>query len=220
MANQEAVHPGVPEVRPARALVSGSMTEGISGGVAAVLAIIGLAGVFPDYLAGVATVAVGAALFSEGGSVTARMTSLLPGRAVERESIGLGVAFQTLGGMAGIVLGILALIGVVTTVLIPAAIVAFGATLLVSGGVMSSLNSMEIDLSEGAEPFKQVAKDAVAAAGGVQMLVGLAAITLGILALTGIRPPVLSLVALLIIGASDFMNATAVSAKLTSVFGR
>lgn len=221
MANQEAVHPGVPEVRPSRVAVSGSMSEGISGGVAAVLSIIGLAGFFPDILAGVATVAVGAALLSEGGSVTARLSGVFPSsQALARENLGLGVTVETLGGLAGIVLGILALIRVVPLVLIPAAIVAFGGTMLVSSGIMASLNSMEIDLSDEAEPYKQVAKDAVTAAGGAQMLIGLAAVTLGILALTEIRPAILSLVALLGIGFSDFINATAVSAKLSAVFGR
>jgi hypothetical protein len=55
---------------------------------------------------------------------------------------------------------------------------------------------------------------------GTQVLVGLAAGVLGILALIGIAPTVLVLVGLLAIGASLILSGSAVGTRLISMFRR
>ncbi len=58
------------------------------------------------------------------------------------------------------------------------------------------------------------------AASGTQMLIGIATIVLGILALIGIDPVTLSLVGLLATGASILFSGSAVSSRMLSVLRR
>ncbi len=52
------------------------------------------------------------------------------------------------------------------------------------------------------------------------MLVGIAAVVLGIIALVGIDPVLVTLVALLVVGASVLFSGTAVSSRMASVMRR
>ncbi len=78
--------------------------------------------------------------------------------------------------------------------------------------------SLKIEISGAHETARHVADEAMTAAGGVQALIGLASILLGILALIGLNPGVLSLVALLAIGTAILLSGTAVSGKMLSMF--
>src|SRR5581483_6446077 len=56
----------------ARILAGGSMIEGIAGLVGLVLAIIGLAELYPFYMLAIATIAIGVAFLFEGGAIAVR----------------------------------------------------------------------------------------------------------------------------------------------------
>ena len=64
-------------IRSFETLAGGSAVEAAGGLGAAILGILGLAGVFPGYLEAVATIALGVALFAEGGAVAARYRRVL-----------------------------------------------------------------------------------------------------------------------------------------------
>ncbi len=218
---QQAYHGDMPqETLTAKTVRSGSLAEGIAGGAGIVLAIIGLANILPHVMIPISTIALGAALLFEGGAVTARFTDLLEkmgtGR-VEISELGVGLTTELVGGLAGIVMGILALLNVSPTVLLPVAAIVFGVTLLFGSTVTARLNSLHISRSGEHEAFREVAQEAVSAAAGVQLLLGLVAITLGILALVGMSPVVMNLIALLCIGFSDLLSGTALSARMLSM---
>jgi hypothetical protein len=131
---------------------------------------------------------------------------------MEAMEIGTGVTTEFAGGLAGIVLGILALIGLVPMVLIPCAVIVFGATFILSSGLTNRLSYIE-----NYSRSQQLSREAVEASSGVQVLVGMAGITLGILALIGFAPMVLSLVGILAIAVGGSLSSAALTSRLWNV---
>ncbi len=198
----------------------GSMTEAICGAATAVLAIIGLAGTLPGYMASVATIAFGVALLAQGGAIAARYAHLLRDTATQEwethAEAGGGLGAEMLAGAAGVVLGILGLLGIGTATLIPIAVIVFGGALLLGSGAAVDLGSA----GPGTSSFAHVARQATVAASGAQVLLGIAAIVLGIIALVGIDPLLVTLVALVIVGASVLLSGAAISSRMASVLRR
>lgn len=99
--------------------------EAIAGVGAIILAILGLTQILPRYMAAIGTVVVGAALV-EGSALgvrSRRVSSALQGQP----------SAEVLAGAAGVVLGVLALLGMSELVLLPVAVIVFGASLLIAG---------------------------------------------------------------------------------------
>lgn len=202
-------------------LAGGSLVEAIGGVAAVVLAIVGLGsltqGLFPVYMGSIAAIALGVALVFEGGAIMARYQRLWVESGGEHRTtteLGGGMTVEVLGGLAGAVLGILALLGLLPVTLIAVAAVVFGCTLLLGSGATSRLNHLWLS-HHGYHPTAQrISREAVLAASGAQVLVGLAGAVLGILALIGIYPLTLSLVALLCMGGSVLLSGAAVGGRM------
>ncbi len=104
------------------------------------------------------------------------------------------MSVEFLAGMAGIVLGILALFVTAANYLLAPAVIVFGAAMLLSTRTLSRLSWMEASSNTaGSQEF-------VAGATGGHLLIGLAAIVLGILALVGLSPIILIDVAFICLG--------------------
>lgn len=197
-----------------RVAMGNTMAEAVVGLGSIAIAIIGLANVYPWLLAAVATIALGAAFVFEAGDVGRRFSNL-----AAEDTTGVPEASNAWGGMsagfvagcAGIALGILAILGVVPHTLIPVAIIVYGATLVMDSTTQSSLSEMESQRF-GARSFsQQIARESASTLSSMQVLVGLGAITLGILAIIKIVPETLSLVALLALAAAVLMAGSLVS---------
>lgn len=196
-----------------------SLAEGITGAAAVGLSIVGLVNIVPNWMMPIATLALGCALLFEGGAIAARFTDLMTVTARRRydvSELGSGMTAEVIGGLGGIILGILALLKIHPMVLVPSAVVLFGVTLLFSSTVSARLNAVEISKAPENETFREIAREAVFASSSVQLLFGIAAITLGILALVGINPTALSLVGLLGVGFSNLLNGTAIRTRMLS----
>lgn len=199
--------------KSAKVAATGSMVEGIAGLGAVVLTIIGLAGVLSGLLAYIATIAIGVALLFQGGAIAARFSSLpveLSGDRVESVQLGGGMTVEFLSGLTGVVLGILALVGMAPLVLAAIAAIVFGGALVFGAGAAASLNSLEVTRLSGPTMYQQTAREVVSATAGMQVFVGLGSITLGILALLGMAPLILVLVAMLALGASVLLSSAAI----------
>lgn len=215
--------PAVPErqeVRKSTEVIASASTAGALGGAgAAVLCIIALAGILPQYLMPIAAIVLGGAFILEGAGIGARVAKLVHqtyGSEYGKLSLGGGAGVEFIGGAAGVVLGILALVGFVPEVLMGCAVIALGATALLSVGTMTRLNHFTIR-SSGAHPTAQEAAGyAVVATANAQALVGVGAIVLGILALIGLAPMVLNLVGLLALGGGLLLGGSAVAGKMFS----
>jgi len=201
--------------RSMQVVTAGSVVEAIGGVGAVVLAILGLAGVAPQAMIGVSIVAVGAALLFASGAMASRYSAFaakVGGRPVDEAEFGGGVGAEFLTGAAGVVLGVLVLLGIAPITLASVAVIAFGAGMLLSTGATSAANT----LGE-AFPYDRrvrMAREAVQGAAGVQALVGIGASILGILALLGIAPFTLLLVSLLGLGGGILISASAVSGRM------
>lgn len=209
------------ELRSAQAVTIGSIGEALGGVGAAAVAIIALAGVKPEILLGVAIIAAGAALILEGGAIASRFTTLLHETSdskVETTEISGGVTGEFIGGVTGVVLGILMLLNIYPLILASISVIVFGGTLLIGSGTTSRMNSLVMEHNQSSQFTRKVTREAVEAAAGVQILIGIGAVVLGILGLTGIDPLILSLVGVLSIGAADLISGSAVSGRLMGVF--
>lgn len=198
--------------KTAGVMLGGSTAEAIAGAAAAVLAVLGLLGLLTTTMAAIATIAVGAAFMIEGGSIAARMSRMHNG--ARYSTVGGGMTVETLGGATGVVLGVLALIGIEPWTLMPIAAIVIGGSLRIGAGAADQIESMVHQHSPGGESLHQ----AVNVSSGARVLVGVGAGTLGILALVGISDPVaLTLVALLALGAAEFLFGSALGARMAKV---
>ncbi|HTG02390.1 MAG TPA: hypothetical protein VK654_17545 [Nitrospirota bacterium] len=199
---------------------SGSLAEGIAGGAGVALAILGLANIMPHYMIPVSTIALSIAFVFEGGAVAGRFTKLLTESTRGRydvSGLGSGMTAEVIGGIAGIILGILTLLNISPAVLMPAAAVTFGGMLIFSSGISARIDELIIGRMTEDDVFKDVAREAISAAAGVQMLFGITAVTLGILSLVGIAPMLLNLVALLGVGLANLLSGSAISSRMLGI---
>jgi hypothetical protein len=208
-------------------ITGGSGMEILMGVGIIVLAILGLVKVAPTVTLSVAAIAVGAALILQGTTIAGEFKALLrqtsEGKMGNATFGGGGVGKELLGGLAGIGLGISALVGLIPYMLLPIAAIVLGCTFLASSITISRLYKMMVEISSNTDTSKKVADAAISDANGVEVLVGLAAITLGIVELftgaaTAVGATTIILVAFLILGVGTFLTSLSLNGHtLTSV---
>lgn len=194
----------------------GGFVDALGGIAAIVLAIIGLSGVKPEMLVSISTIVFGAALLIQGGAMLSEFAEVeAPESAVSASGGSISALF--LVGIAGIVLGVLALLGLHAVVLTAVAAIAFGVALLVSSsGVWHLLTSRSVALrfQTHSPMVRVVASEVAGGSAGLQAMAGLAVIVLGLLAVCGLYTVPLTLIALLISGASILLTGTTLSATM------
>ena len=114
---------------------------------------------------------------------------------------------DAIGGIATIVLAIIALAGTYPVILLSIAVIVFGATLLIQGGTLAS-EYESIMFPAGAT---SVSPEQFSVGGlGTLFLVGVAGIVLGILALVGIEAETLTAIAVIAFGASLLLSSNSI----------
>ena len=211
------------ERRTVETLLGGTVGGGIIAVAGVVLAIIGLSGTYPRWLLGAATIAVGISFLIEGAAIASRLSELVhestKGR-VEMSELGSGVTGETLAGIVGIVLGVLGSLNVYPEALLPVAAIVYGAGLILGAGANVRINELIVVHREDEAAARFAIRQAVLATTGLQVFVGLAAVTLGIIALASAYPITLSLVAMLIVAGAFVLSNTAIAGRLLSVLRR
>ncbi len=201
----------------------GAFVDAIGGLATIVLAIVALAGVASTTIVAIATIVFGAALLIHGGAVLSEFahTMYTPGYAAGTgtstsvaEFGGGTLSALFLAGATGIVLGVLDLLGIASGILAAISLIVFGSALLLSSGSTHSLQKMKSglqtsDVSRGGNEI--VASEMASGSAAAQALAGLAAIVLGILAVTGIRTGVLTMAGLIVVGASILLTGSALA---------
>jgi hypothetical protein len=200
-------------------LAGGSETEEIiSAGVLA-LAIVGLSGVLSPLMLAIATLIFGVGLLFQGGVMGYRFKTIASdtgGGTKGKVEIGGGVTGGLIGGGAGVVFGILGILGVYPMVLLPIAAIAFGVSMVLEGAALSRVNKLELSQTCDIEQPRHIGRTAVRSSVGMQIFLGLGAVALGVIALAGILPVVLPLVAMLAVAFSGLVSGTAVSGRMLS----
>lgn len=187
--------------------------EALLGIGVAVLGILGLIGVLPAYMAAISAIAIGTAFLVESGvfAAASSKTRAIPGQQ-KKGRIVLGGVTQALVGAAGIILGILALIGMAPAILLSIAAMVLGAGLLVSS--LSVAETEELAPTSDRADVERATAASVDTSVGARTIVGVGAIVLGLLALIGLTPATLILVAMLALGTAAFLTGTSMSAKM------
>jgi hypothetical protein len=208
--------------RYAETAAYGGLIDALGGIATIVLAIIGLTAFDPLGMAGIATIVFGAALLVQGGTILSEYArNLLPSDTL-MDTSGLhseGLSALLLAGAAGIVLGVLALLGIASIQLTAVAVIAFASALLLSSSSVRQLYLLESQTSQ-AMPTRSVnellAGQMASGSAGVQLLAGLATLVLGILAIAGYQPLLLTLAALLVLGVTVLLTGGTLSGMLMS----
>lgn len=180
-----------------------------------VLSILGLAAVSPGVLTSVAAIVVGVGLLIEAantGIEFSRVTNQAGQTGVAQSGeLGADVSVELMAGVAGVVLGVLALIGAGSVMhLLPAALIVYGGALLLAGFSATTVTGMQAIPGSGTLTMQSD----LAPARGLQVLVGVAAIVLGILAFVLSAGATLLIVGFLVVGAA----LLATSANFTQSF--
>jgi hypothetical protein len=179
----------------------GLLTEGTAGVAVIVLAVIALAGVSAHVLASIAAIVIGVGLMVQAFNSAAERAKAMTRdtAAAQMTEFGSEVLVDFVSGLAGIVLGILALVGTGATHLLPAALIIYGGGLLMSGAVGAR--------SPGSFT-----------ASAMEVLLGLAAIVLGILSVLMAGSPVLVLVGFLVVGTALLLVSATFSGAVLQFF--
>jgi hypothetical protein len=205
------------ETGAAEASAYGGFVDALGGIATIVLAIIALSGTNADILLPIATIVFGAALLIQGGAMLSEFAQTEATADASAGASGAGLSSLFLVGVAGIVLGVLALLGVHPLMLTSAATIAFGGALVVSASAVWQLLTMQSVAARfpaRGSMLSVVASDVAAGSSGMQGMAGLAVIVLGILAVSGTASLTLTLVALLVAGAALVMTGSTLSGTM------
>lgn len=201
---------------------AGSLIEAVGGLAVVVLAIIGLAQGDTRFVVSIATIVVGAALIGQGGALAAeysRLLSMTAGGTVGAVDFGGGMTVEMLAGGTAIVLGILGLAGFNPALLLPAAVIGVGASLILTSGGYQRLNALKAQAAGLPDVAQRVAQAAVGGTIAAQILAGGAAIVLGILAYTvTAHAALLTLIGLLVLGAAVAVSGPAFTGRVLQLF--
>jgi hypothetical protein len=191
----------------------GSTAEAVGGAAAVVLGILGLLGLLPITFDAIAAIALGMAMLLGGAALSRRYSAATPTSSMSRarQEVAGALGLQAIAGIAGIVLGILALLRVDPLILLSVSAIVLGAALIAAGGGTARLAR--------SARWLRGESDAAYATSGWETLVGIGAVVLGILALTGHDPLTLTLISMLSIGAAVLVGGTVLTARLFNLFG-
>jgi hypothetical protein len=197
----------------------GLLTEGAAGIAVIVLAIIALAGVSPEALTSIAAIVIGVGLMVQAFNSAAEHSKMMnanAGTSTHAAEFGGDVMVDCMCGLTGIVLGILALVGMNAAHLLPPALIVFGGALLVSGAM--AVRPRTLSVSGPGSEAAVVRYQGSPAAGGMEILIGLAAVVLGILSLLMTGAWVLVLVGFIAVGAAMLLVSATFSGAVMRLF--
>jgi len=195
-----------------------------AGGIASVvLAVVGLAGTASETMVAIAVIIFGAALLIQGGTLLSEYARIMfpsgSGSAAAGEFGGGSLSAVFLAGAAGIVLGILALLGLSPPILTAAAIIAFGAALVLSSNSVWHLHMLKRSALTARKEVggnEILANEMAFGSASLQALAGLAGVVLGIIGLAGSHTVTLTLIALLALGGTLILTGSTLSATVMS----
>jgi len=193
----------------------GLLTEGAAGIAIIVLSVIALAGTASGVLASIVTIVTGVGLIVQAFNSAAE-NSRIAANAVPVPDLGGEMMVDCLAGITGIVLGVLALVGVNAPYLVPSALIVFGGALLLSGALGMRPKGAQVMTPAG--PTQAATYQGSAATGGMEILIGIAVIVLGILSLIFMGSWVLVLVGFIAVGAALLMVSATFSGTVMRLF--
>ncbi len=210
----------IPEKKVFEMALGRSMAGTIGGLIAVILSILGLARIYPILMLSITTIVVGVTLLFKGLAIAAEYSKILThtsGTPVGRTEINGGISVEMLAGVTGIVLGVLSLLDIQQGILEPVAAIVFGSALALGTGVLSRLNSLKMSILGIDSNSQKILEDIVTNASGIQLMIGMSAVVLGILGLIGMAPLTLTLIAMLAVGVAILISGSSLTAKILAM---
>lgn len=206
---------------------TGTIAEAAGSIAVIVLSIIGLAQeTASTTIVAVTTIVLGAALLAEGGALAgefARLTMLSGEPIGTADNVLGGMSLQVACGGVALVLGILSLLAVSVATLPAAAAILVGGAMMLTAGTIPQMRQLRAMTSGTSEIALLIGRSSMSGMAGAQFLCGVAAIVLGILALSSASTETgrtLVLVGFLIIGGAMTIGVTAMSGNFLRFFTR
>jgi len=188
----------------------GFWMEAVLAAAATFSAVLGLFGIGRGYTM------PGAAILLASGLLVASWARRFAAHARTRETgmaeVGALSAEYLMGGPA-FILGTLAMVGIVPTVLTAVAVLLFGVGWMFGGTEVARQGNISMIYPSPHPPEQEVLRG-LRIVTAIEMLAGIAAIILGILALVGKSPTVLLLIGLLALAATELMGAATVAWRM------
>lgn len=202
-------------------MAAGSTIEMIAGAAAIVLTALALAQFIPHFLLKIAIIVVGAGLFLRGMAVAAEFSRLVRqsgGKVTTGASPSGGASTELVAGAVGIVLGVLALLGVVPQVLAPVALVILAIGLMMNGVTDARISKLRLAVTGVVGPSREASITAAWADSSTQMLTGVGALVLGALALLGFNPWILTIIGILALGTVEMLAGGGLTSRVFGIF--
>ena len=143
---------------------TGSTVEAGAAIAVVVLAIIGLARADTGFMTSIATIVLGTALLLYGATIAAgysKLLTMVTGGTLGAVELGGGMTVEILAGGSAIVLGILGLIGFSPEILLPCAVMAVGAALILSASGVQRLSTLRVEAAGLSEMAQNISQSAV-----------------------------------------------------------
>ena len=213
----------------ALAVVAAGSTLKTAGGVAvAILAVLALVGVLPGILLPIAGIVFGVAMLFEGIGITGEYRKLgrwLADTSSERVELAGGAGVELIVGVATVVLGILALVGIARATLMPVLVIVAGAGLIIAVGTVHRLSDLQLMTVDASDFGRHLRRESMAGAAIAQTLAGLAALVLGILSLiwAGTTPAgygLLAQIGMICLGVGAAIGGGAIAGRSTMLHRR
>lgn len=206
----------------ARVEATGSIVEAVGGIAVVVLSIVALSRTGGAAIpVAVATIILGAALLAEGGAIAtefSRLLSIATSGTMNAAEVGSGMTAEIFLGASVLVLGILALLGISSAALIPAAIITTGGMMLLTAGAVHRMNHIRIRTGAAPESAQTLIMAASSGAAAFQVLAAIAAIVLGILALVSTTHATAFMpLGLLVLGAAIVLSGTSLTGSMMRI---
>jgi hypothetical protein len=206
-------------------IVGRPMSQGLLGIATIILGIVGLAigAAHPDvpvYLDAIAAIILGVSLVAAGAGFAvayARLAARSEGTdAVQAGGINAGIFL----GSSVVVLGILSVLRVAASALVPIAVIVVGVGLIMSGGASVRLAMLEGELEAERPVGRRVGEEMAFATASMRAIAGIAVVVLGIVALAGADALVVTLAAMIVAGAAMLMNGAPLSSRMVNILVR
>lgn len=219
----DAVMGGGHDVYAERQTIAGRpMSQGLLGIASVILGIVGLAigSAHPDvpvYLDAIAAIILGVSLVMAGAGFAvayARLAARVEGAAGGQTT---GMTAGMFLGSSVIVLGILGVLRVATSAVVPVAVIVVGVGLIMSSGAAIRLAMLEGELSADRPIARRMGEELAFATASMRAIAGIAVVVLGIVALAGAYALVLTLAAMIVAGAALLMNGAPLSSQMVSI---
>lgn len=180
----------------------------LAGLIAIVLVILAFFGVARSTMAALTTIVLGIGLLSQGMALSKRRNELradllAAGETKAAESVGTGMTVEIIAGTIGIILGVIALFSGAVHSLVSLSVIAFGVALITGGPLTTRLDDVNIAHAREEGVPLESSRKVVRTASGIEVLLGIVAVVLGILALIAFSPGMtVPLIGLLLVGAA------------------